>query len=195
MGSLGAVKPFHSHSASIAPESSAQGHARLRSSADHHSLRTRPANHGVNRPTQLGILEVSGRTSAASAVWQKGLRPQKGGGPCQSWIVLLQSVARAISGGSERSPRRSQPPPRCFAASRPSTLACSNLRCGSVALGRSKRCSPGFFIRSEPRKTTRSGGGYRGASPERITQFTVVLGGASACRSRQVRLLSRVPPS
>jgi len=29
MGSLGAVKPFHSHSASIAPESSAQGHARL----------------------------------------------------------------------------------------------------------------------------------------------------------------------
>ena len=32
-----------------------------------------------------------------------------------------------------------------------------------------------------------------GASPERITQFTVVLGGASACRSRQVRLLRPRP--
>src|SRR4051794_272552 len=80
MGSLGAVEPFHSHRPSIASESasSAQGHARLRSSADHHSRRTRPANHGVNGPAQLGVLQVSSRTSASSAVWQKGLRPTKG---------------------------------------------------------------------------------------------------------------------
>src|SRR3954452_23113105 len=44
----------------------------------HHSRRARPANHGVNGPVQLGILQVSGRTSAASAVWQKELRPTKG---------------------------------------------------------------------------------------------------------------------
>src|SRR5215218_6008526 len=75
MGSLGAVKPFHSHRPSIASEtaSSAQRHARLRSSAEHHSRRARPANHA-----QLGVLQVSGRTSAAAAVWQKGLRPTKG---------------------------------------------------------------------------------------------------------------------
>ena len=53
--------------------------------------------------------------------------------------AFYRSVARLTR------PRRSPPPPRRSAASSPSILACSTWRCGSVALGRSKRCSTRFL--------------------------------------------------
>src|SRR3954447_19682970 len=45
---------------------------------EHHRRAGRDRPTTVNGPARLGVLQVSGRTSAALAVWHKGLRPTKG---------------------------------------------------------------------------------------------------------------------
>ena len=161
MGSLGAVKPFQSHSASVASESasSAQDHASLRSLADHHS------NRGCARPRRLnpGIIQ-----SSPSGVWQHigtgtgsgrtSASYPSGDAPCKSWTVRLLSDGRPMNGGLERSPLRSPQPPRRSADLSQSTLAYWNLRCGFAGPYRSKESSRRPFIQGWEMRM-RTGGG------------------------------------
>jgi hypothetical protein len=97
----------------------------------------------------------------------------------------LSAVARNGARG-DRSRRRGAPP----LCARAPLLA---LRCGSVALGRSKRCSPRFSSRSGWRRTTRSGGGCDGETRRSLRRGIVAAQVPCSGRALLRRLLRSLP--